>query len=176
MGDYHFTCNVNELAHRYAETGNNVFMYYFKHRSHNSPWPSWSGVLHADEISYAFGELQNSVLLLVSYLNLLIRFWWVIWICYAFGKLQNAVIRFAFDEFQKYVTLLVSYVNLSHFSWATFFIGDFVSKITQGLRKYPNSLLNTQLDIRFTTFPQREDLVQIILEYFLRFITPYCTS
>lgn len=59
VGDYHFTCNVNELAHRYAETGNNVFMYYFKHRSHNSPWPSWSGVLHADEISYAFGEPLN---------------------------------------------------------------------------------------------------------------------
>lgn len=76
---------------------------------------------------------------MVSYLNF-----------YAFGKLQNAVIRFAFGEFQKYVTLLVSYVNLSRFSWATFFIGDFVSKITQGLRKYPTSLLNTQLYISLT--------------------------
>jgi Carboxylesterase type B len=59
VGDYHFTCNVNEFAHRYAETGNSVFMYYFKHRSYNSPWPSWTGVLHADEISYAFGEPLN---------------------------------------------------------------------------------------------------------------------
>jgi Carboxylesterase. len=42
VGDYHFTCNVNEFAHRYAETGNSVFMYYFKHRSYNSPWPSCS--------------------------------------------------------------------------------------------------------------------------------------
>ena len=56
VGDYHFTCNVNEFAHRYAETGNNVYMYLFKHRSTNNPWPSWTGVMHGDEISYIFGE------------------------------------------------------------------------------------------------------------------------
>lgn len=56
VGDYHFTCNVNEFAHRYAETGNNVYMYYFKHRSAGNPWPSWTGVMHGDEISYIFGE------------------------------------------------------------------------------------------------------------------------
>ncbi|KAK3925052.1 Acetylcholinesterase [Frankliniella fusca] len=59
VGDYHFTCNVNEFAHRYAETGNNVYMYYFKHRSLNNPWPSWTGVMHADEINYVFGEALN---------------------------------------------------------------------------------------------------------------------
>lgn len=32
VGDYQFTCNVNEFAGRYAETGNNVYMYYYKHR------------------------------------------------------------------------------------------------------------------------------------------------
>lgn len=32
VGDYHFTCNVNEFATRYAETGNKVYMYYYKHR------------------------------------------------------------------------------------------------------------------------------------------------
>lgn len=32
VGDYHFTCNVNEFAGRYADTGNTVYMYYFKHR------------------------------------------------------------------------------------------------------------------------------------------------
>nr|NVI69574.1 acetylcholine esterase [Cucujiformia] len=42
VGDYHFTCNVNEFAHRYAETGNNVFMYYYKHRTVANPWPSWT--------------------------------------------------------------------------------------------------------------------------------------
>lgn len=32
VGDYHFTCNVNEFAGRYSETGNTVYMYYYKHR------------------------------------------------------------------------------------------------------------------------------------------------
>nr|MBE5724277.1 acetylcholine esterase [Cucujiformia] len=50
VGDYQFTCNVNEFAHRYAETGNNVYMYYYKHRTVANPWPSWTGVMHADEI------------------------------------------------------------------------------------------------------------------------------
>lgn len=59
VGDYQFTCNVNEFAHRYAETGNNVYMYYFKHRSVGNPWPSWTGVMHGDEISYVFGEPLN---------------------------------------------------------------------------------------------------------------------
>ncbi|XP_057331587.1 acetylcholinesterase-like [Microplitis mediator] len=56
VGDYQFTCNVNEFAARYAETGNSVYMYYYKHRSVNNPWPRWTGVMHADEISYIFGE------------------------------------------------------------------------------------------------------------------------
>ncbi|XP_051153447.1 acetylcholinesterase-like [Leptopilina boulardi] len=56
VGDYQFTCNVNEFAGRYAETGNTVYMYYYKHRSKNNPWPRWTGVMHADEINYIFGE------------------------------------------------------------------------------------------------------------------------
>lgn len=59
VGDYQFTCNVNEFAHRYAETGNSVYMYYFTHRSAANPWPSWTGVMHADEINYVFGEPLN---------------------------------------------------------------------------------------------------------------------
>ncbi|CAK9815303.1 Ace [Anthophora plagiata] len=56
VGDYQFTCNVNEFAGRYADTKNTVYMYYYKHRSANNPWPRWTGVMHADEISYIFGE------------------------------------------------------------------------------------------------------------------------
>jgi acetylcholinesterase len=26
------------------------------YRSVNNPWPKWTGVMHADEISYIFGE------------------------------------------------------------------------------------------------------------------------
>lgn len=59
VGDYQFTCNVNEFANRYAETGNNVYMYYYKHRSAVSPWPSWAGVIHGDEINFVFGEPLN---------------------------------------------------------------------------------------------------------------------
>ena len=59
VGDYHFTCNVNEFANYYAEQGNNVYMYYFKHRSSTSKWPKWAGTLHGDEISYLFGQPLN---------------------------------------------------------------------------------------------------------------------
>ncbi|XP_062565163.1 acetylcholinesterase isoform X1 [Armigeres subalbatus] len=62
VGDYHFTCNVNEFAQRYAEEGNNVYMYLYTHRSKGNPWPRWTGVMHGDEINYVFGEPLNSAL------------------------------------------------------------------------------------------------------------------
>jgi len=58
-GDWQFTCPVVEFAHRYAETGNNVYMYYFSQRASVSQWPIWSGALHADEISFVFGLPLN---------------------------------------------------------------------------------------------------------------------
>ena len=59
VGDYAFSCPVSDFAHRYAETGNNVFVYYFSERASNNPWPTWSGVLHGDEIPFIFGEPLN---------------------------------------------------------------------------------------------------------------------
>lgn len=56
VGDCHFVCHVNEFAHAYAETGLNVYMYYFTQRYASSPWPKWMGVLHGDEIIFVFGE------------------------------------------------------------------------------------------------------------------------
>ena len=58
-GDWQFTCPVVEFGHRYAETGNNVYMYYFSQRASNSPWPLWTGAMHADEIAFVFGLPLN---------------------------------------------------------------------------------------------------------------------
>ena len=33
-----------------------IFLYHFTHRTTNSPWPTWSGVMHGDEIAYVFGD------------------------------------------------------------------------------------------------------------------------
>lgn len=59
VGDYHFTCHVNRIADKYASSGNDVFMYYFTHRSTQNPWPKWMGTMHGDEISFIFGEPLN---------------------------------------------------------------------------------------------------------------------
>lgn len=34
-------------------------MYLYNHRSKSNPWPKWTGVMHADEINYVFGEVLN---------------------------------------------------------------------------------------------------------------------
>uniref|UniRef100_A0A6G1SKY2 Acetylcholinesterase n=1 Tax=Aceria tosichella TaxID=561515 RepID=A0A6G1SKY2_9ACAR len=59
VGDYYFTCHVNEFALRYAQAGNAVYMYHFKQRSSLSPWPKWMGVIHGDEVNFVFGEPLN---------------------------------------------------------------------------------------------------------------------
>ena len=60
VGDSQITCNVNEIALYYARAGgSNVYMYYYIHRSSTHFWPSWTGVLHGDEISFVFGEPLN---------------------------------------------------------------------------------------------------------------------
>nr|WRI50106.1 acetylcholinesterase 1 [Aleuroglyphus ovatus] len=59
VGDYHFTCHVNRIADKYASVGNEVYMYYFTHRSTQNPWPKWMGTMHGDEINFIFGEPLN---------------------------------------------------------------------------------------------------------------------
>nr|XP_046910537.1 acetylcholinesterase-like [Dermatophagoides farinae] len=59
VGDYHFVCHVNKFADRYASVGNEVYMYYFTHRSTKNPWPKWMGTIHGDEIPFIFGEPLN---------------------------------------------------------------------------------------------------------------------
>ena len=54
---------TNNVSHyRYAETFNDVYLYLFEHRASNNPWPSWTGVLHGDEIAFVFGEPLNPAL------------------------------------------------------------------------------------------------------------------
>eukprot|EP00088_Acartia_fossae_P011973 TRINITY_DN1610_c0_g1_i1.p1 TRINITY_DN1610_c0_g1~~TRINITY_DN1610_c0_g1_i1.p1 ORF type:complete len:169 (+),score=32.20 TRINITY_DN1610_c0_g1_i1:261-767(+) len=59
-GDWQFTCPVVDFAHRYAETGNNVYKYYFSQVSTVSQWPKWSGALNGDEIHFVFGQPLNN--------------------------------------------------------------------------------------------------------------------
>ena len=37
-----------------------LFLYQFAHRTENSPWPGWTGVMHGDEIAYVFGDPLRS--------------------------------------------------------------------------------------------------------------------
>ena len=60
VGDAYFTCAVNTFAHAYASAGEHVFYYYFTQRYRSNPWPPWMGVLHGDEILFAFGEPLKS--------------------------------------------------------------------------------------------------------------------
>lgn len=50
---------IFNFYYRYAETFNDVYLYLFEHRASNHPWPSWTGVLHGDEIAFIFGEPFN---------------------------------------------------------------------------------------------------------------------
>nr|ADK12695.1 acetylcholinesterase precursor [Tetranychus urticae] len=61
VGDYHFTCPVNEMSYRYALYGNDVWTYHFTHRSSKSFWPSWMGVIHGEEIKFVLGEPLDPV-------------------------------------------------------------------------------------------------------------------
>jgi len=57
-GDFLFSCSVINLAEAYAkrDPAVNVYVYHFRHRTVNSPWPTWTGVMHGDEIAYIFGD------------------------------------------------------------------------------------------------------------------------
>ncbi|CAI5455157.1 unnamed protein product [Caenorhabditis angaria] len=59
LGDYHFTCSVNEMALAHTKHGGDTFYYYFTHRASAQTWPEWMGVLHGYEINFIFGEPFN---------------------------------------------------------------------------------------------------------------------
>ncbi|XP_027751936.1 cholinesterase [Empidonax traillii] len=55
VGDYNIICPVLEFTTKFAQLGNNVFFYFFEHRSSKLPWPEWMGVMHGYEIEFVFG-------------------------------------------------------------------------------------------------------------------------
>jgi len=74
-----FHSDVNKFANFYASAGENVFMYHFTQRYKNHPWPSWMGVMHADEINMMFGEpfkVENDYTALEEDLSLhMMKYW-----------------------------------------------------------------------------------------------------
>ncbi|XP_069103406.1 acetylcholinesterase-like isoform X1 [Argopecten irradians] len=56
IGDVNFICPVVELAQTYAMANMTVYYYEFAHRSSRQFWPNWMGVMHGDEIFFAFGD------------------------------------------------------------------------------------------------------------------------
>ncbi|KAF7633363.1 Carboxylic ester hydrolase [Meloidogyne graminicola] len=59
LGDFLFTCNVNDFALAFSEHGVNTYYYMFSHRASQQTWPAWMGVLHGYEINFIFGEPYN---------------------------------------------------------------------------------------------------------------------
>ncbi|WKY15850.1 hypothetical protein Q1695_000938 [Nippostrongylus brasiliensis] len=59
LGDYHFTCNVNEMALAHSKHGGDTYYYYFTHRATAQTWPEWMGCVHGYEINFIFGEPFN---------------------------------------------------------------------------------------------------------------------
>ncbi|KAK6982894.1 cholinesterase 1-like isoform X1 [Biomphalaria glabrata] len=54
-GDMFFKCPVVDFAELYSRHSDAVYMYSFEHRTSQTPWPEWMGVLHGYEIEVIFG-------------------------------------------------------------------------------------------------------------------------
>ncbi|CAF1015811.1 unnamed protein product [Rotaria sp. Silwood1] len=60
VGDAHFTCPTVAVANAYASYNMSVYFYHFVARPSTSDWHTWTGVMHADEIMFVFGEPLNT--------------------------------------------------------------------------------------------------------------------
>ncbi|XP_033638205.1 acetylcholinesterase-like isoform X1 [Asterias rubens] len=54
--DYKIACPIFETARAHTAAHNNAYLYRFQQRASNNPWAEWMGVLHGDEIAFAFGQ------------------------------------------------------------------------------------------------------------------------
>ncbi|CAN7979716.1 unnamed protein product [Ixodes pacificus] len=60
VGDYAFTCPVNYFAKALSRRGNDVYCYYFTHRSNRTSRSEWMGVAHFEEFPFIMGlPLRN---------------------------------------------------------------------------------------------------------------------
>ncbi|KAF8763670.1 Acetylcholinesterase-1 like protein [Argiope bruennichi] len=55
-GDSSLLCETVYFAESYADRGNDVYFYLFTHRPSNTPWSSWMGAAHAEEVQFVFGR------------------------------------------------------------------------------------------------------------------------
>jgi carboxylesterase type B len=56
IGDQIFVCPAVKLMDFYARRNHSVYSYLYSHRISSSPWPSWYGVVHADELAMVMGQ------------------------------------------------------------------------------------------------------------------------
>nr|XP_054771712.1 cholinesterase 2-like [Lytechinus pictus] len=56
VGDYNIICPVHDFGRFHASSGNKVYAYHFDQRAANNMWGDWMGVMHGDEIAFAFGQ------------------------------------------------------------------------------------------------------------------------
>ena len=100
VGDYQFTCNVNEFAGRYTDTGNTVYMYYYKHR--------WDSSLLSLSLS-----LSLFCVFLSNYLGGL-SLKWTFWT--TFSCTCNRRSALVFEIFAKNYYTTAATVNIAHSS------------------------------------------------------------
>ena len=62
IGDQDFICPTVDFGDYYARSGNDVYMYNFRHRTSANAWPQWMGVMHGYEIDHIFGHPLNKSL------------------------------------------------------------------------------------------------------------------
>lgn len=54
IGDYIFKCPAYKFIDLIAKNNDQVYLYLFAHRISSTPWPSWYGATHGDDLAFLF--------------------------------------------------------------------------------------------------------------------------